>query len=133
VNLKAIRLVPFVAALLVASCGGDSGAATPTLAPGATPVSPTATNGVPATIDACTLLSDAEIAAATAQNVVNRQLSALRPDVFPSICDIELDGGGSLTVSIRATGGRSLYETSFEPFFGDADGYLEEAVIGLGD
>jgi hypothetical protein len=36
-------------------------------------------------------------------------------------------------VSIRATGGRSLYETSFEPFIGDADGYLDEAVIGLGD
>jgi hypothetical protein len=118
--------------MLVVACGGTGPSATPgpTL-PGSTPAGATLQPGL--TVDACTVLSDAEIQAATGESVVERQLSDLRPDVFPSICDIELDGGGSLTVSVRASGGRSLYETSFEPFIGDDDGYLDEAILGLGD
>ena len=50
------------------------------------------------------------------------------------MCDIELDGGGSLTVSVLPAGGRAMYETSFEPFIGDSENPpLDEAVQGLGD
>ena len=130
-NIQAMRLMPVVAALLIAACGGGA-SPTPTLAPGATPVGATPTNAVPATIDACTLLSDAEITAATGQKVTERTNSTLT-QVFPSVCDIELDGGGSLTVSIMASGGRMMYETSFEPFIGEENGPLDEAIEGLGD
>jgi hypothetical protein len=116
-------------ALLLAACGGPG--AQPTLPQTPDPSGPGQSPSV-GSIDSCSLLSDGEIEAATGQRVVDRQLSALRPDVFPSICDIELDGGGSLTVSVRSSGGRSMYEDSFEPFIGDGEG-LDEAVLGLGD
>ena len=136
-NLTASRLLPLALVMLAVACGGAGPAASPTpptSGPGTTTTSPAPTLPPGFAIDSCTLLSDAEIEAATGHAVVERQLSALRPDVFPSICDIELDGGGSLTVSIRSSGGRSLYETSFEPFIGDNEGsYLDEAIPGLGD
>jgi hypothetical protein len=137
--------VVMTALLAVAGCGGGTpSTSTPsspapnqtsrptTQSPSNLPTAPNGSGPVAAAIDACTLLSDGEIEAATGQSVVNRQLSALRPDVFPSICDIELNGGESLSVSVRATGGRSLYETSFEPFIGQGE-VLDEAVVGLGD
>jgi hypothetical protein len=135
VNLPLTRLLPAALALLISACGGGG----PTPAPGSTPTpgSGSATTGptnpLPATIDACTLLSDAEVEAATGYGVTSQQLSNLRPDVFPSICDIELDSGGALTVSIRASGGKELYETSFEPFIGEENGPLDVAITGLGD
>lgn len=112
-------------AVAVAACGGT---------PAARPAPPSAGGSSgPTAIDSCTLLSDAEIEAATGQRVVERTASTLT-QVFPSVCDIELDGGGSLTISILASGGRSLYETSFEPFIGDGTfAPLDEAVPGVGD
>ena len=59
--------------------------------------------------------------------------------VFPSVCDVELEGGsvfggaGNFTVEVMTTGGKQMYETSFEPFIGQNDFLLTEAVQGLGD
>lgn len=127
-------LAASIASVIIVACSG----APATFVPPAdgTAGSPGGNQGQPgqvaSSLDSCAVLSDAEIEAATGESVVERKTSALRPDVFPSICDIELDGGGSLTVSVRASGGRSMYENSFEPFIGQ-DSYLEEAVDGLGD
>jgi hypothetical protein len=116
-------LLTATAVLVIAGCGSGSG-------PGSRPT-PAAT-GEAATIDSCTLLSDAEITAATSHGVNSRTPSTLT-QVFSSVCDIDLDGGGALTVSVLPSGGRSLYEKSFEPYIGQANGTLQEAVQGLGD
>jgi hypothetical protein len=122
-------------ALALAACSPGAGPAPP--APGTgtgTPVSVTSRPGQPVgSIDACTLLTDGEIEAATGEGVSERRQSTLT-QVFPSVCDIVLDGGGSLTVGILAPGGRSMYERSFEPFIGGGSmPALDEAVSGLGD
>lgn len=120
----------------VAACGG-SGAVPPTSGPGGNgaqpPVAGSPGGGPIAAIDSCTLLSDEEIEAATGQRVTERSPSTLT-QVFSSVCDIELDAGGSLTVSVLPTGGRSMYECCFEPFIGEGGTPpLDEAVEGLGD
>ena len=56
------------------------------------PTSAAGGGGSTAAIDSCAVLTDEEIEAATGQKVTERSISNLRPDVFPSICDIELDG-----------------------------------------
>ena len=114
--------------LILAGCGGAS--AVPTAAG---PGNPTAAGQPAGAIDSCSILSDEEIAMATGQDVSERSPSTLT-QVFPSVCDIELDGGGTLVVSVLHTGGRSMYETSFEPFIGEGDTPpLDAAVEGLGD
>ena len=123
-------------------CGGNSGGAPTAVGSGPIGARPSvirvgtssAPGGGPAaSIDSCALLSDAEIEAATGQRVTERTPSTLT-QVFSSVCDIELDGGGFLTVSVLPTGGRAMYETSFEPFIGDSENPpLDEAVEGLGD
>ena len=136
------RLLPASLALLVAACGasGAPSAASPTsaggggasgvpagatLPPGAIP-----TTDVPATIDSCTLLSDDDIKLATGEGVTERKPSTLT-QVFSSVCDVTLDGGGSLTVSILPTTGKQLWDASFKPFIGTD--VLEVEVPGLGD
>ncbi len=119
---------------LVAACSSAPAITMPTRS-GTVDESPTGQGVDPATspVDACQLLSDQEIRIATGQDVSDRTASTLT-QVFPSVCDISLDGSGSLTVSILPTGGRSLYETSFEPYIGDGlSPTLDEAVTGLGD
>jgi hypothetical protein len=111
-------------ALLAAGCGGAS-IPTPPAGTGQTPPA--------AAIDSCTLLSDEEIEVATGHGVLERSASTLT-QVFPSVCDIDLEDGGSLTVSVLQAGGRSMYENSFEPFIGEGDfAPLDEAVTDLGD
>jgi hypothetical protein len=143
-------LVYAVTAIALVACGGGGGpAATPAGAgrsgappsvirvgstgnPG-NPGGPGGAGGPTTTIDSCTILTDQEIEAATGQKVVERRPSTLT-QVFSSVCDIELDGTGSLTVSVLPTGGRSMYETSFEPYIGQGDTPpLDQAVTGLGD
>jgi hypothetical protein len=152
------KLAPIVAlAAVLVACAGGGAVPTPTpQSPIGTPLSslPRAAglgqaSGAPATvvpasvptpasvpgltIDACALLSDADLLAATGSAVSSREVSHLTR-LFPSVCDIELDGGGSLTVSVMPTGGRLLYDTSFEPFIGVDDlAPLDRAVEGLGD
>jgi hypothetical protein len=115
------------------------GSAAPDAPSGRPPVSvPPIPGGVPTTgpaapganIDSCALLTDAELMSGTGHAVVSRAPSTLTR-VFPSVCDIELDVG-SLTVSVMSVGGRSMYETSFEPFIGQ-DSFLDRALEGLGD
>ncbi len=138
------RLLPASLTLIVAACGasgtpasagpisgaGGTTAGSPapgvTLPPGAIP-----TTSVPATVDSCTLLSDEEIKAATDEGVSDRKPSTLT-QVFSSVCDVALDGGGALTVSILPSTGKQLWDVSFGPFIGTSD-LLEEAVPGLGD
>lgn len=110
------------------ACGGTGPAATPP------PTNPTShTSGPALSVDSCALLSDDEIRGATGLGVSSRRASTLT-QVFPSVCDIELDGTASLTVGIKTSGGRTLYEQSFEPFIGEGDfAPLDEAVPGLGD
>ena len=117
-----------VLTLTLAGCGGAATVPTP-----AGPGGPAPTGQPAGSIDSCSILSDEEIAEATGQGVSERVPSTLT-QVFPSVCDIELDGGGSLVVSVLHTGGRSMYETSFEPFIGEGDTPpLDSAVEGLGD
>jgi hypothetical protein len=121
-------------ALLVAGCNGLAAlpsATRPTSgAPAASAVASTGIGG--ASIDSCAVLSDTDIFAATGEKVLSRKASTLT-QVFPSVCDIELDNGGSLTVSVKASGGKQLYDESFEPFIGEENAPLDEAIIGLGD
>jgi hypothetical protein len=139
---------PTLAALamlaLVAACGGQTlGIPTPPAASSG----PTGNTSLPpaggstdasAGIDACALLTDDEVEAGTGEAVDSREHSTLTR-VFPSVCDIGLEGGsvfggaGSLTVEVMTTGGKQMYETSFEPFIGQNDFLLVEAVPGLGD
>ncbi len=101
---------------------------------------PPGTGATPQTggLDACALLTDDEFKAATGEKVASREHSTLTR-VFPSVCDVELEGGsvfggaGSFTVEVMTTGGKQMYETSFEPFIGQNDFLLTEAVQGLGD
>ncbi|HUG47949.1 MAG TPA: hypothetical protein VMP67_06000 [Candidatus Limnocylindria bacterium] len=120
-------------ALIVAACGGAAGPPLPG-APGGTdrprPDVPTQPGQPAGSIDSCALLSDEEIEAATGTGVVERRPSTLT-QVFPSVCDIQLDGG-ELTLGVKSSGGREMYECCFEPFIGE-DSYLDEAVSGLGD
>jgi hypothetical protein len=139
--------------LVVAACGGTGQTAPPNA--GQTQSAPTAgapaqasdapsiliPGGVPtpgavapgATIDSCALLSDADLLAATGYPVAVREVSHLTR-LFPSVCDIEMEDGGALSVSIMPTGGRVMYETSFEPFIGEGETpILDRAVEGLGD
>ncbi len=125
-----------VLTLILTACGG--GAPQPAATSGngegeGGPVAglPTQPGQVASAIDSCALLSDEEIQAATDEGVSERRVSTLT-QVFPSVCDIVLDGGGSLTVGVRSPGGRSMYETSFEPLIGVGE-VLDEAVTGLGD
>lgn len=121
---------------LIAGCSaaapvGPRGPGAPEGAPGSPDRIPP--GGAAGSIDACTLLTDAEIEAAADERVTERRQSTLT-QVFPSVCDIPLDQGGSLTVGVLAPGGRSMYEASFEPFIGEGDfAPLEEVVTGLGD
>lgn len=121
-------------ALLFIACGGASGPPLPG-APGSTdrplPGTTTPPGEETGSIDACTVLSDEEMKAATGQAVIERRASTLTR-VFPSVCDIQLDGGGSLTVSVKASGGREMFECCFEPLIGE-NNLDEEAVSGLGD
>ncbi len=108
-----------------ASGGGGSGVASPP------PQGAGGNTGAVPAIDACALLSDEELEAATGQRVTKRTASTLT-QVFPSVCDLAFDEGAQLTVSIMASGGRSMYEESFEPFIGENE-LLEETVTDLGD
>lgn len=121
-----------VFSLILVGCGaGSPGASVP--GDRATPSSPDepGTGSPAAAIDSCTLLSDDEIEGATGKGVSQRTPSTLT-QVFSSVCDVDLDGGGSLTVSVLSSGGRQMYENSFEPFIGEGE-VLDEAVAGLGD
>jgi hypothetical protein len=117
-------------ATLVAACGGSSPGAASTASPGG--VAPGQTGGgAAASVDSCRLLGDDAILAGTGERVSSKAPSTLT-QVFSSVCDIELDGGGKLTVRVLPTGGRAMYERSFEPTIGKGD-VLDEAVPGLGD
>ncbi len=131
--ISTTRLVA-LACVTVAACGAAPEASTTGIDQGAgsTPPADVASPAV-GSVDACSLLSDAEIQSATGHEVVDRTASTLT-QVFPSVCDISLGEAGSLTVKVLPTGGRSLYETSFEPYIGEGiSPALDEAVTGLGD
>jgi hypothetical protein len=108
---------------------GDAGR--PTANP-ANPGGPAQPGQGGASIDSCSILSDEEIQAATDELPTQRRASTLT-QVFSSVCDINLDNGGSLTISVLPQGGKAMYETSFEPFIGEGAGPLDEALSGLGD
>ena len=115
-------------AFVLAACSGVGVPPTPT-----GPTTPTQPGRPAAGIDACTLLSDEEVRAGTGHDVADQTQSRLTR-VFPSVCDIDLVAGGSLTIGIMSTGGRAMYENSFEPFIGQGSSPpLDRAVAGLGD
>jgi hypothetical protein len=99
-----------------------------TTAPGPGATTP---GGAGQPVDACTLLTDADIEQTTGEQVASRTQSTLTT-VLPSVCDIGLETG-SITIGVRAPGGRSYYETYFEPFIGDEFSPLQEVVAGIGD
>jgi hypothetical protein len=144
------RLAALLAlAFFLSACGGQTlGIPTPPggggPAGGGGPTAggvPTANQPAPAgaSIDACALLTDAEVTAGTGEAVTSRKHSTLT-QVFPSVCDLELSGGGSvfggnpsLSIKVLATGGKTLYENSFEPFIGQSNSLLTDTVPDLGD
>jgi len=128
-------------ALVLAACGAPNppvGTNPPgaTNAPGAT--QPAAgTNPPGGTVDACSLVTDAELEQVTGLEIANKGPSGLAT-VLPSVCDYEFTtdsvfNHASLTMGVMTSDGRSYYETYFEPFIGDESGYLDEAVSGIGD
>jgi hypothetical protein len=136
---KSFVLLAILVGLIAACSGGGSVAAPgmPTIPPGGgagslpsgVPVVPGQPGQPAGSIDACALLTDEEIRAGAGHEVVERIQSTLT-QVFPSVCDMQLDEG-QLVVSAMASGGRALYERSFEPLIGEM--YLEHAMTGLGD
>jgi hypothetical protein len=113
--------------IAIAACGGSTPPPSSTAGAGAA----SRAGDAPTSIDSCAILSDEELKAATGQGVIERSPSTLT-QVFSSVCDIDLDNAGKLTVSVLASGGRGMYERSFEPLIGQGD-VLDEAVSGLGD
>jgi hypothetical protein len=131
-------------ALSIGGCGG-AGPLPPPTHPAGTGAPSTGTGspagsgdptpaGQPAgSIDACALLSEQEIEAGTSRPVLEINRSNLTR-VFPSMCDIDLVEGGTITIGIMPSGGRSMYECCFEAFIGEGENPpLDRAVDGLGD
>jgi Protein of unknown function (DUF3558) len=141
----AVRCIGIQVALVLslAACGGTGSAKTPGAVGGGTggggtpaagvPSSPGSATGQPpagGSIDACSLLSDAEV----------EQVTGLKPaseedgdptGVLGAGCTWKLAPEGEIVVpelalGIAATGGKSYYEKYFKP-------YATEAVSGLGD
>src|SRR3954470_7632484 len=133
-----LAAVLFSAAALFAACSGAPAGSSAVPGGGRPSANPADASGAAqpgqpgASIDSCSVLSDEEIQAATDELPTQREPSTLT-QVFSSVCDIDLDNGGSLTVSVLPRGGKQMYETSFEPFIGQGDGPLDEAIPGLGD
>jgi hypothetical protein len=140
---RSLASLAMLTTFALAACGGSGGAArTGPAAPGATS-GPVATqppgNGGTATqapgggaaIDACSLLTDAEIKAATGFSPKSR---AAAPDLgtFASACEWELDNEGaaawSITVGATKGGGREFYDRYVAPPVGEG-----EVVEGIGD
>jgi hypothetical protein len=130
--------------LVLAACGGGTAATSGPGGPGATsggsttqgPGGGTTTQapGGGETVDACALLTAAEIEDVTGL-VANTGLPGPQAGVFASGCLWELIDEDSMvppsfTLGVMTTGGKDYYDTYFAPF-NDEAGY--EPIEGLGD
>ena len=145
---RSLTTLGLFASLGLAACGGG-GATTGPGGPTATPVTPAATaagaatqppgNGGSATqapgnggasIDACTLLTDEEIKAATGFSPKSHAPESL--GVFDFGCAWELDNEGdaawSITIGVTTSGGRAFYDRYVAPPVGEG-----EVIEGIGD
>jgi len=131
-------------ACLVTACGGTGAPTTAPGAPAATSAAVTAAPGgatpapaasAPTTggmaIDACSLLTDAEIKSATGFSPI-RKTAGPQMGVFNAGCEWELDNDGaapwSITIGLNASGGRSFYDKYIAPPVGEG-----EVIDGVGD
>lgn len=134
-----------LAALALAGCGGGGpgGSAGPgaTQAPGGGAVTPvpggaaaTQGPGADATVDACSLLTEADIEAVTGATV-DATTSGPQFGIFESGCEWNLSNDEAMVpptiaLGVLPSGGSAYYETYFEPFNAE---YGYEAVDGVGD
>lgn len=145
--------VALVLAVLLAACGGTAGAPSAEDAGASDAGSAAASQPAPSTemdapapsvgtdvigsIDACELLPDEEIAELTTWTP-ELERSGPQLGVFPDGCYWELAGGtsaemgvpASITLGVRAEGGRAYFDTYFEPY---AEENGEEPLDGVGD
>ena len=140
---RSLAILGLSTSLLVAACGGG-GAAT------SGPGGPAATGGGPATqapdgvatqapggaqtVDACTLLSDAEIEEVTGNKVASKE-PAMQSGLLDAGCHWVLENADSLVppeinLEVMFEGGLDYYKRYFEPFNAE---YGYEAIEGVGD
>jgi hypothetical protein len=146
-RLAARAALPFLVAVIAAACGGQGGAASAP-APGATTntggaaatqqpgggVATQAPAGGGETVDACALLSEADIKEVTG---LDTESSTPGPQlgIFEHGCEWQLIDDDAIVppavvLGLKTSGGRRYYDTYFKPFNAGA-GY--ETIAGLGD
>lgn len=123
--------------LALAACGGATPTAAPTSAAG-NPTQPPANT----TIDACALLSDADITELTGATVDTKDPGA-QAGIFPAGCRWVLKADNAIVppeiiLGIMASGGRDYYDKYFKPFNNEQDNEPipnlgDEAVTGIAD
>ena len=134
------RLVALLAiGLFVAACGVGGAPTASSAVPPASVVAASAGAGssssaVGSTVEACDLLTEADILELT-ELEVDEAVPGPAMGVFENGCEWSLTGETatsptSITLGVLVPGGRRLWEVSFEPF-GDEPG--TETIEGLGD
>jgi hypothetical protein len=113
----------------VTACGGSSPSTAATAPPTVTQAPASAV-----TVDACALLSDADIKELTGATVDTKEPGP-QAGVFPDGCRWVLTEAGSMippeiVLGIRASGGRDYYDRYFKPFNNEND---NEPIPNLGD
>ena len=139
-----LSIVALLAAVVAGCSGGPTattgaggpaatGGTAPTTAAGGATVAPAATapTGGGTAVDACTLLTDAEIKSATGFAPI-RKGAEPQMGVFEAGCEWELDNAGdaawSITIGVKTSGGRAFYDKYIAPPASEGT-----AVDGVGD
>ena len=129
-------------AIILAACGGaaPSGGA-PTSAP-TTGAGATQQSTAGPTVDACALLSDADIKALTGGTVASKE-PGTQAGIFPAGCRWVIDGTDQMLppeiiLGVISPGGRDYYDKYFRPYNNEQDNKPianlgDEAVTGMAD
>lgn len=117
-------------AAAVAACGGAAPSGAPTAAPPVATQPPASA----VTVDACALLSDADIAALTGGTIQTTEPGP-QAGIFPDGCRWIIDKESSMlppeiVLGIMGSGGRAYYDKYFKPYNNEED---NEPIPDLGD
>jgi hypothetical protein len=136
---RSLTILGLATSLVLAACGGAGTATTVPTGPAAgSPTQPPGNGGTATqapgnggtSFDACTLLTDQEIATATGFSPKSHAAESL--GAFASGCAWELDNAGdtpwTITVGVTTSGGRAFYDRYVAPPVGEG-----EVIEGIGD